>query len=101
VNGTSYNLLVQAQNIVGPGSSTSASNNPVTPAGTATTYTLTVPGGGTLNSAPSNFTVIPNAAYTGTITITPSSGGLSSATVLTFSNSSAAICVGVSPSSSR
>jgi Fibronectin type III domain len=28
-NGTSYNMSVQAQNIVGPGTSTSASNNPV------------------------------------------------------------------------
>src|SRR5579863_3835530 len=57
---------------------------------TATSFTFSGPTGGALNTASSNFTVTPNAAYTGTISITPSGGGLSAAIVLTFSNSSVA-----------
>src|SRR5437773_8120634 len=53
----------------------------------ASSFTLTGPSGGALNTASSNFTVTPNGIYNGTITITPSGGGLSTAIVLTFSNS--------------
>ena len=60
----------------------------VIPSG-ATTYTLSGPTGGTLNTASANFTVTPNASYTGTITITPSGGGLSTQIVLTFSSAAA------------
>ena len=50
-----------------------------------------------LNTASSNFTVAPNGVYNGTITITPSGGGLSTPTVLTFSNSSASQAFTVTP----
>jgi lysophospholipase L1-like esterase len=58
---------------------------------TATAYTLTgpTPRMGVRGSASGNFTVTPNAPYTGTITITPSGGGISTPIVLTFSASSA------------
>ena len=54
---------------------------------TATSYTLAGPTGGMVGSASTNFTITPNAAYTGTITVAISGGGLSSITK-TFSNSS-------------
>ncbi len=72
-----------------------ATVNVQTPA--ATSYTLTGPAGGALNTASTNFTVTPNGTYTGTITITPSGGGLSTATVLTFSSSSAAQTFTITP----
>ena len=58
--------------------------------GQATTYTFTGPAGGLLNTASTVFTVTPDGTYTGTITITPSGGGLSTPQVLTFTASSAA-----------
>ena len=60
-------------------------------------YTLTGPSGGTLNTASSKFTVTPNSTYNGTITITPSGGGLSTAIVLTFSNSAASQTFTITP----
>jgi hypothetical protein len=60
-----------------------------TPPAGATSYTATGPAGGPLNVASSNFTVTPNGAYAGAITITPSGGGLSTPTVLTFNGSAA------------
>lgn len=53
-----------------------------------TTFTFTGPSGGILSSASTNFTLTPNGVYTGTITITPSGGGLSTPIVKTFSGSS-------------
>jgi hypothetical protein len=54
-------------------------------------YTLTAPplAMGVVNSPSGNFTVTPLTSYTGTITITPSGGGLSTPIVLTFSGSAA------------
>ena len=57
--------------------------------GAASTYTFTGPSGGALNTASSNFTVIPNGSYGGSITVTPSGGGLSAPIALTYSNSAA------------
>jgi hypothetical protein len=57
--------------------------------GPASSFTFTGPSGGALNTASSNFTVTPNGTYNGTITITPSGGGLSTPIVLTFNNSAA------------
>ena len=51
---------------------------------TASSFAFTGPTGGALNTASSNFTVTPNGTYDGTITITPSGGGLSTPVVLTF-----------------
>jgi hypothetical protein len=53
----------------------------------ATTYTLIGPSSGLVGVASGNFTVMPNGLYTGTVTVTPSGGGLSTPVVLTFSNS--------------
>ena len=69
----------------------------VIPSSGATSFTFAGPTGGTINAASTNFTVTPNAAYTGTITLTPSGGGLSTATVLTFSGSSTAQTFTVTP----
>jgi hypothetical protein len=65
--------------------------------GAATNYTFAGPTGGALNTASSNFTVTPNSAYNGTITITPSGGGLSTPVVLTFSNSAASQTFTITP----
>lgn len=53
-------------------------------------YSFSGPASGNVNSASTNFTVTPDAAITGTITITPTGAGSSglSPTILTFSNSS-------------
>jgi hypothetical protein len=61
------------------------------PQQTATAYTVTAPtpASGLVNTASGNFTVQPNGPYTGTITIAPSGGGLSTPMVLTWANSSA------------
>jgi hypothetical protein len=65
--------------------------------GLAGSYTLTGPAGGALNTASASFTVTPNGAYNGTITITPSGGGLSTPVTLTFSNSAAAQTFTITP----
>ena len=54
---------------------------------TATSYTFTGPSGGGLDTPSSSFTITPNAAYRGTVTIRTSGGGLSSPILLNFSNS--------------
>jgi hypothetical protein len=64
---------------------------------TASSFALTGPTGGALNTASSNFTVTPNGTYNGTITITPSGGGLSTPIVLTFSNSAASQTFTITP----
>lgn len=55
----------------------------------ATTFTLTAPSPakGDVTVGSGDFTVTPDAAYTGTVTVTPSGGGLSTPIVLTFSDS--------------
>lgn len=59
-------------------------------AGSATAFTLTAPspakGDVTVVSSP--FTITPNGTFTGTITVTPSGGGLSTPIVKTFSGTS-------------
>jgi hypothetical protein len=62
-------------------------------------YTLTGPASGNVNSASTNFTVTPDVAITGTITITPSGAGSTglSPTVLTFSNSAVAQTFTITP----
>ncbi len=87
-NGTTYTCTVTASNVVGISASSAASNS-VTPNGVASSFALTGPSGGALNTASTNFTVTPNGTYNGTITITPSGGGLSTAITLTYSNSAA------------
>src|SRR3984957_6539563 len=87
-NGTSYTCTVTATNAFGI-SAPSAASNTVTPSGGVSSYTLTGPTGGALNTASSNFTVTPNGSYSGSITVTPSGGGLSTPIVLTYSNSAA------------
>lgn len=61
--------------------------------------TLTGPSSGNVNSASTNFTLTPDVAITGTVTITPSGAGSSglSPTVLTFSNSSTAQTFTITP----
>jgi len=86
-NGTPYTFTVAATNSVGTSSASSASNS-VTPVGLATGYTFTGPSTGNINTTSSNFTVSPNGTYTGTITVTPSGGGLSIPIVLTFNTNS-------------
>jgi len=63
--------------------------NPATPS--ATTFTLTGPISGSINTTSTNFTITPNNTYTGTITITPSGVGSTgiSPIIKTFSSSSA------------
>lgn len=51
-----------------------------------TTFSVTGPSSGNVNSASTNFTVTPDNLYTGTITLTPSGGGLSTPIVLTFTD---------------
>lgn len=72
-----------------------------TPPPVATGYSLTppVPASGPINTASGNFTVQPNGPYTGTITITPSGGGLSTPIVLTWASSSAAQTFTITPTS--
>jgi hypothetical protein len=63
------------------------------------TATFTGPSSGNVNAASTNFTVTPDVAINGTITITPSGAGSAglSATVLTFSNSAAAQTFTITP----
>ena len=67
------------------------------PAATAYTVTAPTPASGLINTASGNFTVQPNGPYTGTITITPSGGGLSTPMVLTWANSSAPQTFAITP----
>lgn len=55
----------------------------------ATAYTVTGPTGGTTNGTSANFTIHLNGLFTGTITVTPGGGGLSTPIVKTYSGSSA------------
>jgi Fibronectin type III domain len=87
-NGTAYTCTVKATNSNGISAASSASN-PATPVAPANSYSFSGPTGGALNTASSNFTVTPNAAYTGTVTVALFGGGLSTLKVFTFSNSSA------------
>jgi hypothetical protein len=70
---------------------------PIAPVATA--FTFTGPISGNVNSSSANFTVTPNNPYTGSITITPSGAGSTglSASVLTFSNSSASQTFSITP----
>ncbi len=63
----------------------------------ASSYTLTGPSSGAVNTASTTFTVTPNGVYSGTITITPSGGGLATPIVLTFSNSAASQTFTITP----
>jgi sugar lactone lactonase YvrE len=94
-NGTGYTCTVTATNSFGSSAASTASAlvTPTVPA----SYTLTGPSGGALNTASTNFTVTPNANYTGTVTISPSGGGLSTPIVLTFTNSAAAQTFTIAP----
>jgi hypothetical protein len=65
-----------------------------------TYYTLVGPISGNVGVISGNFTVTPNAAYTGHITITPSGGGLSTPIVLTFTNSSSPQTFTITPTAS-
>ena len=97
-NGTPYSCTVTATNSNGAGAPSTASS-PVTPFVPANSFSFSGPAGGLIGTASANFTVAPNALYTGTITITPSGGGLSTATVLTFANSSAPQTLSILPTS--
>ncbi len=96
-NGTSYTFTVTATNSAGTSSASTASNSVTPTIPPATTFTFTGPASGSINSASTNFTVTPNNPYTGTITLTPSGGGLSTPTVLTFSNSAVAQTFTITP----
>jgi len=63
------------------------------------TATFTGPSSGNVNSASTNFTVTPDVAINGSITITPTGAGSSglSPTVLTFSNSAVAQTFTITP----
>ncbi len=81
------------------GTSTGAILSTTTLTHIASTYTFSGPSSGNAGSASTNFTVTPNGLYTGTITLTPSGSGSTglSATVLTFSDSSAAQTFTITP----
>ena len=95
-NGTVYTCTVTATNDAGT-SAPSAASNAVTPLAPANSFALTGPSGGAIGAVSSAFTVTPNSVYTGTITITPSGGGLSAPITLTFSNSAAPQTFTVTP----
>lgn len=92
-NGTSYTFTVKATNSAGTSVASAPSNVVIPKSSTtlATSYSLSGPTSGSVNSASANFTVSPNNIFTGTITITPSGTGSTglSAKVLTFTNSAA------------
>jgi hypothetical protein len=81
------------------GGLTDASNMSYTAVVAATTYSFSGPSSGTPGVASTSFTVVPNGVYSGTITVTPSGGGLSAPIVLTFSNSSAPQTFTIAPTS--
>jgi hypothetical protein len=68
---------------------------------TATVYSVTAPdpASGLVNTASGNFTVQPSGPYTGTITATPSGGGLSAPIVSTWAGTSAAQTFAITPTS--
>lgn len=66
---------------------------------TATGYTITGPSAGTVNVPSGTFSISPNGLFTGTITATPSGGGLSTPIVKTFSSSSAPQTFTITPTS--
>lgn len=68
----------------------------------ATSYTLTTPtpDSGWVNNPSGTFTVTPNGTYTGSITITPSGGGLSSPITLNWTSSSTPQTFTIAPTSS-
>ena len=92
--GTPYTCSVTATNSAGVSAASSVSNT-VTP--TNSMYTLTGPAGGLVGSTSGTFAVTPNAAFTGTITITRSGGGLSTPIVLTFNGSATAQTFTITP----
>jgi hypothetical protein len=93
-SGTAYTCTVTATNSAGVSAASSASNQITIP---ATGFTFTGPTGGAINSVSGNFTVTPNAVYTGTFTVTPSGGGLSTPIVLTFTASAVAQTFTITP----
>jgi len=63
----------------------------------ATTYSIVGPTGGILNQVSSNFTISLNGSYNGTITITPTGGGLTLPITLTFINSTTPQTFNITP----
>jgi hypothetical protein len=98
-NGTSYTFTVKATNLAGTSVASAASNSVTPKAPVATAFTFTGPSTGNVNSASTNFTIIPNNSYTGTITITPTGTGSAGLTakVFTFSNFSTAQIFSITP----
>jgi peptidoglycan hydrolase-like protein with peptidoglycan-binding domain len=86
VSSASHTISAVAQDGAG---NTSTSSISVTVSNSPTAYTFTGPSSGNVGSASTNFTVTPNALYTGTMTLTPTGAGSTglSPVVLTFSNS--------------
>lgn len=68
--------------------------------GAATGFAFSGPSSGYVNNTSTNFTITPNGVYTGTITITPSGGGLSTPIVKTFSSSATPQTFTITPTSS-
>jgi hypothetical protein len=94
-NGSAYTCTVKATNSMGD-SAASTQSSATTPF-PAVSYTLTGPTGGLLNNASTNFSVTPNAAYTGTITVGVSGGGLTTTVTKNFSNSATAQTFTITP----
>ncbi len=91
---TSYDFRVSATNSKGTGTASSIAS-----AFTPISYTVAGPTYGLVNTISNIFTITPSTAITGTITINPSGGGLSTPIVLSFSNSSAPQSFQITPSS--
>ena len=70
-------------------------------AGPASSYTLTGPTHGSVNTASATFTVRPNGSYTGTITPATNGSGTFSPTSLSFSNESGAKTFTYTPNSTN
>lgn len=68
-------------------------------AGTATAYTLTLTGGGQVRQA-ITATVVPNGNFQGTVTLTPSGGGLTTPVVLTFPGDNRTLTATFTPTAS-
>ena len=65
---------------------------------TVSSFKIDGPASGSIGVASLNFTVTPNSVYTGTVTVTPNGGGLSTPIVLTFSNSMVGQTFTITPS---